>query len=148
MLEKVIENWTSRLDYIRASRGSPMPEIIFKIVLKQHGGCGSPVVKVSDHGRHVMYHLSTEPSTTQDPPSFSHEWDKARVRPAWFMNCCRHLPPAFVPELLWTLLDEENNLPQDELDHLILDMPRRCTELYFIVWETTIIPTIFYIKFL
>ncbi|GFU52289.1 hypothetical protein TNCV_2701231 [Trichonephila clavipes] len=34
MLEKVIENWTSRLDYIRASRGSPMPEIIFKMVDK------------------------------------------------------------------------------------------------------------------
>ncbi|GFT63810.1 hypothetical protein TNCV_1713801 [Trichonephila clavipes] len=32
MLEKVIENWTSRLDYIRASRGSPLPEIIFKIL--------------------------------------------------------------------------------------------------------------------
>ncbi|GFV79196.1 transposable element Tcb1 transposase [Trichonephila clavipes] len=31
MLEKVIENWTSRLDYIRASRGSHMPEITFKI---------------------------------------------------------------------------------------------------------------------
>ncbi|GFT58684.1 putative transposable element [Trichonephila clavipes] len=31
MLEKVIENWTPRLDYIRASRGSPMPEIILKI---------------------------------------------------------------------------------------------------------------------
>ncbi|GFY22557.1 DUF4817 domain-containing protein [Trichonephila clavipes] len=31
MLEKVIENWTSRLDSIRASRGSHMPEIIFKI---------------------------------------------------------------------------------------------------------------------
>ncbi|GFT29157.1 transposable element Tcb2 transposase [Trichonephila clavipes] len=31
MLEKVIENSTSRLDYIRASRGSPMPEIIFKM---------------------------------------------------------------------------------------------------------------------
>ncbi|GFS56714.1 pogo transposable element with KRAB domain [Trichonephila clavipes] len=31
MLDKVIENWTSRLDYIRASRGSPMPEIIFKM---------------------------------------------------------------------------------------------------------------------
>ncbi|GFV51983.1 hypothetical protein TNCV_1323361 [Trichonephila clavipes] len=31
MLEKVIENWTSRLDYIRASRGSHMPEIMFKI---------------------------------------------------------------------------------------------------------------------
>ncbi|GFU40666.1 hypothetical protein TNCV_3230461 [Trichonephila clavipes] len=32
MLEKVIENWTSRLDYIRASHGSSMPEIIFKII--------------------------------------------------------------------------------------------------------------------
>ncbi|GFX93163.1 putative transposable element [Trichonephila clavipes] len=31
MLEKVIENWTSRLDYIRASRGSHMPEIVFKM---------------------------------------------------------------------------------------------------------------------
>ncbi|GFW45655.1 transposable element Tc3 transposase [Trichonephila clavipes] len=31
MLKKVIENWTCRLYYIRASRGSPMPEILFKI---------------------------------------------------------------------------------------------------------------------
>ncbi|GFU50241.1 putative DD41D transposase [Trichonephila clavipes] len=31
MLGKVIENWMSRLDYIRASRGSPIPEIIFKM---------------------------------------------------------------------------------------------------------------------
>ncbi|GFX00446.1 transposable element Tc3 transposase [Trichonephila clavipes] len=31
MLEKVIENWTFRLDYIRASRVSHMPEIIFKM---------------------------------------------------------------------------------------------------------------------
>ncbi|GFS72724.1 putative DD41D transposase [Trichonephila clavipes] len=31
MLEKVIENWTSRLDYIRASHGSHMPDIIFKM---------------------------------------------------------------------------------------------------------------------
>ncbi|GFW90168.1 uncharacterized protein TNCV_1789891 [Trichonephila clavipes] len=35
MLEKVIESWTSRLDYIRASRGSPMPEIIFKMEKKE-----------------------------------------------------------------------------------------------------------------
>ncbi|GFV50976.1 DUF4817 domain-containing protein [Trichonephila clavipes] len=31
MSEKAIENWTSRLDYIRASRGSPIPDIIFKM---------------------------------------------------------------------------------------------------------------------
>ncbi|GFV58333.1 DUF4817 domain-containing protein [Trichonephila clavipes] len=31
MLEKSHRKLTSRLDYIRASRGSPMPEIIFKM---------------------------------------------------------------------------------------------------------------------
>ncbi|GFS52284.1 DUF4817 domain-containing protein [Trichonephila clavipes] len=31
MLEKFIDNWTSRLHYIRASRGSHMSEIIFKM---------------------------------------------------------------------------------------------------------------------
>ncbi|GFX33678.1 uncharacterized protein TNCV_1933451 [Trichonephila clavipes] len=31
MLEKVIKNWTSGLDYIRSSRGNPMPEIILKM---------------------------------------------------------------------------------------------------------------------
>ncbi|GFX43847.1 putative LOC100569746 [Trichonephila clavipes] len=31
MLEKVIENWASRLAYIQASHGSHMPEIIFKM---------------------------------------------------------------------------------------------------------------------
>ncbi|GFU79340.1 hypothetical protein TNCV_2138631 [Trichonephila clavipes] len=36
MLEKVIENWTSRLDYIRASRGSPITEIIFTMYLGGH----------------------------------------------------------------------------------------------------------------
>ncbi|GFS77239.1 transposable element Tc3 transposase [Trichonephila clavipes] len=38
MLENVIENWTSRLDYIRASRGSLMPEIIFKTNKRTTGG--------------------------------------------------------------------------------------------------------------
>ncbi|GFW52542.1 transposable element Tcb2 transposase [Trichonephila clavipes] len=40
MLEKVIENWTSRLDY---SRGSHMPEIIFKMRVPRqlgHSDCG------------------------------------------------------------------------------------------------------------
>ncbi|GFX35811.1 putative DD41D transposase [Trichonephila clavipes] len=31
MLEKVIENWMSRLDYIRARRNSYMPEIVLKM---------------------------------------------------------------------------------------------------------------------
>ncbi|GFU40588.1 arginyl-tRNA--protein transferase 1 [Trichonephila clavipes] len=44
MLEKVIENWTSRLDYIRASRGSPMPAIIFKMSGKY---CYKPTMNVT-----------------------------------------------------------------------------------------------------
>ncbi|GFS73560.1 uncharacterized protein TNCV_3742541 [Trichonephila clavipes] len=39
MLGKVIENWTSRLDYIQASHGSHMPEIIFRI--KKKNSCQS-----------------------------------------------------------------------------------------------------------
>ncbi|GFX04850.1 hypothetical protein TNCV_2248331 [Trichonephila clavipes] len=38
MLEKVIENCTSRLDYIRAIRGRHMPEVIFKIQTLWGGG--------------------------------------------------------------------------------------------------------------
>ncbi|GFT42535.1 putative LOC100569746 [Trichonephila clavipes] len=47
MLEKVIENWTSRLDYIRASRGSPVPEIIFKMT-------ATPASDVVQSGRPVF----------------------------------------------------------------------------------------------
>ncbi|GFX35933.1 hypothetical protein TNCV_4214551 [Trichonephila clavipes] len=46
MLDKVIENWTSRLDYIRASRGSPMPEIIFKMVGYVQWTTSPPVLRV------------------------------------------------------------------------------------------------------
>ncbi|GFW25656.1 hypothetical protein TNCV_1309171 [Trichonephila clavipes] len=60
MLEKVIENWTSRLDYIRASRGSPMPEIIFKMAV------GSLVVRASDSRREG---LGSMPDATKHPPS-------------------------------------------------------------------------------
>ncbi|GFX34440.1 transposable element Tcb2 transposase [Trichonephila clavipes] len=38
MLEKVIENWTSRLDYIPASRSSHMPQIIFRMRVARHLG--------------------------------------------------------------------------------------------------------------
>ncbi|GFW41600.1 hemocytin [Trichonephila clavipes] len=41
MLEKVIENWTSRLDYIRASRGSPISEIIFKMCVSDACACST-----------------------------------------------------------------------------------------------------------
>ncbi|GFX34900.1 histone-lysine N-methyltransferase SETMAR [Trichonephila clavipes] len=51
MLEKVIENWTSRLDYIRASRGSPMPEILFKI---SEGGWSATEESVGSVARRTL----------------------------------------------------------------------------------------------
>ncbi|GFS98601.1 DUF4371 domain-containing protein [Trichonephila clavipes] len=59
MLEKVIENWTSRLDYIRASRGSPMPEIIFKISFdkaKKPFGDGELIKEAFCKAREVLFH--------------------------------------------------------------------------------------------
>ncbi|GFX01609.1 hypothetical protein TNCV_3971091 [Trichonephila clavipes] len=52
MLEKVIENWTSRLDYIRASRGSHMPEIIFKMTREAERAdfCGLPMRRDEERG--------------------------------------------------------------------------------------------------
>ncbi|GFX61956.1 transposable element Tc3 transposase [Trichonephila clavipes] len=46
MLEKVIENWTSRLDYIRAS---PMPEIIFKMPLPTSSDGNNNILDVMDY---------------------------------------------------------------------------------------------------
>ncbi|GFV34231.1 uncharacterized protein TNCV_1154061, partial [Trichonephila clavipes] len=59
MLEKVIENWTSRLDYIRVSRGSHMPEIIFKMEGgKTPGNVGKYVRKrhLYEQNRQVIIH--------------------------------------------------------------------------------------------
>ncbi|GFW50646.1 transposable element Tc3 transposase [Trichonephila clavipes] len=63
MLEEVIENWTSRLDYIRASRGSPMPEIIFKIYMGTVGDephCLSASTRRDFSGISTRTHNSTE----------------------------------------------------------------------------------------
>ncbi|GFV02696.1 hypothetical protein TNCV_2743691 [Trichonephila clavipes] len=82
MLEKVIENWMSRLDYIRASRGSPMLEVIFKIegILMSHSlssllnylrAFGDRPVAGVPGGQGIeswLACLEFEPSATKDPP--------------------------------------------------------------------------------
>ncbi|GFT93628.1 transposable element Tcb2 transposase [Trichonephila clavipes] len=59
MLEKVIENWTSRLDCIRASLCSPMPEIIFKIVK----GSKTPKYERYSSPAHLLSVIGTTVST-------------------------------------------------------------------------------------
>ncbi|GFV72835.1 kinesin-like protein [Trichonephila clavipes] len=39
----------------------------------------------------------------------------------------RQSPPTCLPELRWALLDEWCNIPQDQIDNLILSIPRRLT---------------------
>ncbi|GFX43682.1 transposable element Tcb1 transposase [Trichonephila clavipes] len=41
----------------------------------------------------------------------------------------RQSPPTCLPELRRALLDEWCNIPQDQIDNLILSMPRRCKVL-------------------
>ncbi|GFV89190.1 transposable element Tcb1 transposase [Trichonephila clavipes] len=50
-----------------------------------------------------------------------HVWDMLGLRIA-----SRQPPPTCLPELRTVLLDEWCNIPQDQIDNLILSMPRRC----------------------
>ncbi|GFS61637.1 uncharacterized protein TNCV_4312911 [Trichonephila clavipes] len=54
------------------------------------------------------------------------ESNRACVGYAWPMNCSPSTPPTCLPELRRALLDEWCNIPQDQIDNLILSMPRRC----------------------
>ncbi|GFX93395.1 transposable element Tc3 transposase [Trichonephila clavipes] len=72
--------------------------------------------------------LQLEDITRMDWPVYSphlnpieHVWNMLRRRIA-----ARQSPPTCLPGLRMTLLDEWCNIPQDQIDNLILSMPRRC----------------------
>ncbi|GFV06313.1 transposable element Tc3 transposase [Trichonephila clavipes] len=72
--------------------------------------------------------LQSEDITCMDWPAYSpdlnpieHVWDMLGRRIA-----ARQLPPTCLPELRSVLLDEWCNFPQDQIDNLILSMPRCC----------------------
>ncbi|GFU55082.1 transposable element Tcb1 transposase [Trichonephila clavipes] len=102
MLEKVIENWTSRLDYIRASRGSPMPKIIFKIPT------------------HATSSLACSPDMTP----IVHVWDSV-IR--HFTRDPR--PAASKDELLLRIQAIWNSLPLADIQNVFDSIPRRTAEL-------------------
>ncbi|GBM75578.1 Cadherin-99C, partial [Araneus ventricosus] len=71
--------------------------------------------------------LQSEDITRMDWPAYSpdlnpieHVWDMLGRRIA-----ARQPPPTCLPELRRALLDEWCNIPQDQIDNLILSMPRR-----------------------
>ncbi|GFV70751.1 transposable element Tcb1 transposase [Trichonephila clavipes] len=67
------------------------------------------------------YHLMNCPAYSPDLNPIEHVWDILGRRIA-----ARQPPPTCLPELLRALLDEWCNIPQDQIDNLILSMPRRC----------------------
>ncbi|GFX01430.1 transposable element Tc1 transposase [Trichonephila clavipes] len=77
--------------------------------------------------QHVHKGLQSENITRMDWPAYSpdlnpieHVWDMLDRRIA-----ARQPPPTCLPELRRALLDEWCNIPQDQIDNLILSMPRR-----------------------
>ncbi|GFX72807.1 transposable element Tcb1 transposase [Trichonephila clavipes] len=107
------------------------------VILEQHvrlfrGAMGAEFLFMDDNTRPhraniVDECLQSEDITRMDWPTYSpdlnpieHVWDMLGRRIA-----ARQPPPTCLPELRRTLLDERCNIPKDQIDNLILSMPRR-----------------------
>ncbi|GFW32669.1 DDE_3 domain-containing protein [Trichonephila clavipes] len=108
------------------------------VILEQHvrlfrGAMGAEFLFRDDNARPhraniVDEYLQSEDIIRMDWPAYSpdlnpieHEWDMLGRRIA-----ARQTPLSFLPEFRRTLLDEWCNIPQDQIDNLILSMPRSC----------------------
>ncbi|GFW33993.1 transposable element Tcb1 transposase [Trichonephila clavipes] len=108
------------------------------VILEQHvrlfrGAMGAEFLFIDDNAR--LHHanivdecLPSEDITRMDWPAYSpnlnaieHVWDMLAGRIA-----TRQPPPTCLLELRWAYLDEWCNIPQNQIDNLILSMPRRC----------------------
>ncbi|GFX34490.1 transposable element Tc3 transposase [Trichonephila clavipes] len=94
--------------------------------------------------------LQSEDITRMDWPAYS--TDLNPIENVWDMLgrriAARQPPPTCLPGLRRALLDELCNIPQDQIDNLILSMPRRCKACIATVRETysvlTVILTMLY----
>ncbi|GFW22265.1 transposable element Tc3 transposase [Trichonephila clavipes] len=108
------------------------------VILEQHvrlfrGAMGAEFLFMDDNARHhranIVYEcLQSEDTTRMDWPACSPNLNP--IENAWDMLgrriAARQPPLTCLPELRRALLDEWCNIPQDQIDNLILSMPRRC----------------------
>ncbi|KFM74662.1 Transposable element Tc3 transposase, partial [Stegodyphus mimosarum] len=129
----------SRID-LHVQIGTMTSQIYRDVILEQHvrlfrGAMGAQFVFMDDNVRPhraniISECLQAEDITGMDWPAFSsdlnpveHVWDMLGRRVA-----ARQPPPTCLPELRRALFFEWCNIPQDQIDNLILSMPRRCTD--------------------
>ncbi|GFT50625.1 transposable element Tcb1 transposase [Trichonephila clavipes] len=108
------------------------------VILEQHvllfrGAMGDEFLFMDDNARHHRANIVDEclqsvdiigmdwPTYSRDLNPIEHVWDIFGRRIA-----VRQPPPTCLPELRCALLDEWCNIPQDQIDNLILSMSRRC----------------------
>ncbi|GFS73890.1 spectrin alpha chain, non-erythrocytic 1 [Trichonephila clavipes] len=109
------------------------------VILEQHvrlfrGSMGAEFLFMDDNARPhraniVDECLQSEDITRMDWPAYSpdlnpieHVWDMLGR-----LMAARQPTPTYLLELRRALLDEWCNIPQDQIDNLILSIPRRCT---------------------
>ncbi|GFT88100.1 transposable element Tcb2 transposase [Trichonephila clavipes] len=108
------------------------------VILEQHerlfrGAMGAEFLFMDDntlphHVNIVDKCLQSEDITRMDWPAYSPELESIEhVRDILGRRiAARQPPPTCLPERRRTLLDEWCNIPQDQIDNLILSMCRRC----------------------
>ncbi|GFV83772.1 transposable element Tcb1 transposase [Trichonephila clavipes] len=108
------------------------------VILEQHvclfrGAMGAEFLFMDDNARprrakNVDECLQSEDITRMDWPAYSP--DLNTIEDVWDMLGRRiathQLPPTCLTELRRALLDEWCNIHQDQIDNLILSMPRHC----------------------
>ncbi|GFX66845.1 transposable element Tcb1 transposase [Trichonephila clavipes] len=108
------------------------------VILEQHvrlfrGAMGTEFLFMDDNARPhraniVDERLQSKDITRMDWPACS--LDLKPIEHVWYMLgrriATRQPPPTCLPDFQRALLGEWRNIPQDQIDNLILSMPRRC----------------------
>ncbi|GFU34552.1 DDE_3 domain-containing protein [Trichonephila clavipes] len=116
-----------------------MTDYIYRdVILEQHvrllpGAMGAEFLFMDDNARPHHANIVNECLQSEDIPHMDWPEYSPNLNPIeylWYMLGCRiaarQPPPTCLPELRRALLVEWCNIPQDQIDNLILSMLRRC----------------------